>query len=163
MVWTTATVLEGYQRAIHSPDEAKAGQYVSNLDIYVKQVNMVHQSIVLNGIMEDLDPPQQTATNLRSRLFHTYASNEDIIDHFKNWRIMSGYHHPHYPKYVTVEFCQANKMLGLVSLQAEIGIDEQCESGINFCRFCEDMPLTSSSPKQNICKNVTVGAIMDQV
>ncbi len=39
--------------------------------------------------------------------------------------IISGYYHPQYPKYVIVAYQQADKMLGLVALQADIGVDEQ--------------------------------------
>ncbi len=51
-------------------------------------------------------------------------------------------------------------MLGLVALQADIGIDEQYESGMYFCRFSEAVTLATSSPRHYINENVTVGAII---
>ncbi len=74
--------------------------------------------------------------------------------------IFSGYHHSHYPKLVIVAFWQVNKMLGLVALQADIGIDQQYESGIYFCRFSEDVPLAIYISRQYIInKNVIVRAV----
>ncbi len=75
-------------------------------------------------------------------------------------KIISGYHYPQYPNHVVVAYCQADKMLGLVGLQADIGVDKYYESGMYFCRFSEAVVLTTSSPRQYINKNVTVGAIM---
>ncbi len=49
-------------------------------------------------------------------------------------------------------------MLGLVAMQVDIDVNEQCESGI-LCRFSEDAPLATSSSRQYICKNVSVSAI----
>ncbi len=51
-------------------------------------------------------------------------------------------------------------MLGLMALQADIGVDEQYESGMYFCKFSGDVSLATSSPRQYICENVAVGAIM---
>ncbi len=51
-------------------------------------------------------------------------------------------------------------MLGPVALQADIGIDKQYESGLYFCKFSEAVALATSSPRQCIDENVTVGAIM---
>ena len=75
-------------------------------------------------------------------------------------KIISGYHHPQYPKHVIVAYRQADKMLGLVALQADIGVDEQYESGMYFCRFSEAVALATSSPRHYINENVTVCAIM---
>ncbi len=77
-----------------------------------------------------------------------------------NGNIISGYHHPLYPKHVIAAYLQANKMLGLFAMHTDIGVDEQFESGIYFCKFNEDVSLATSSPRQNICQNVTVGAIV---
>ncbi len=51
-------------------------------------------------------------------------------------------------------------MLGLVPFQANIGVDEQYQSGMYFCRFSETVELATSSPRQYINENVTVGAVM---
>ncbi len=56
--------------------------------------------------------------------------------------------------------CQPDKMLELLALQAYIGVDEQYESGMYFCKFSEDVTLATPSPKQYICKNLSAGAIM---
>ena len=45
-------------------------------------------------------------------------------------------------------------------MHANISVDEQYESGMYFCKFSEDVQLATSSPRQYICENVTVGAIM---
>ena len=92
----------------------------------------VHQSNVLDWIMHNLDPPQPVSSNPRNGLFHTYCSIETIVNHFMMGKIISGYHHPQYPKHVIVAYWQADKMLGLVALQADIGFDEQYESGMVF-------------------------------
>ncbi len=39
-------------------------------------------------------------------------------------------------------------------------VDEQYKSGMYICRFSEDVSWATSSPRQYICKNVTVGAII---
>ncbi len=75
-------------------------------------------------------------------------------------KIISGHHHPQFPKHIIVAYCEAHILLGLIALQAEMGVDEQYESGMYFFKFSEDVTLTSSSPKQYICQNVSVGAIM---
>ncbi len=59
-----------------------------------------------------------------------------------------------------VAYCQADKMLGLVALQANVGVDKQYESGMYFCRFSEAVALATSSPRHYINENVTVGSIM---
>ncbi len=120
----------------------------------------VHQSNVLDWIMYNLDPPQPVVSNPRNGLFHTYGSIEIIVKYFMIGKIISGYHHPKYPKHVIVAYRQADKMLGLVALQADIGIDEQYESGMYFCRFSEAVALVTSSPRHYINENVTVGARM---
>ncbi len=53
---------------------------------------------------------------------------------------------------MSVAYCQADKMLGLVALHADIGVDEQYESGLYHCRFSEAVSLTTSSPRQYINK-----------
>ncbi len=120
----------------------------------------IHQSNVLDWIMHNLDPPQPVSSNPRNGLFHTYSSIEIIINHFMSGKIISGYHHPQYPKHMIVAYWQADKMLGLVALQADIGVDEQYESGMYFCRFSEAVALATSSPRHYINENMTVGAIM---
>ncbi len=75
-------------------------------------------------------------------------------------KIISGHHHPQFPKHIIVAYCEANKMLGLIALHADIGVDEQYESGMYFCKFSQDVALATSSPRQYICENITVGAIM---
>jgi hypothetical protein len=120
----------------------------------------VHQSNVLDWIMHDLDPPVTASTVSHNTVFYTYASKAMIMDNLKGGKIISGYYHPQYPKHVIVAYREANKMLGLIALHADIGINEQYESGMYFCKFSEDMPLAASSPRQYICENVTVGAIM---
>ncbi len=59
-----------------------------------------------------------------------------------------------------VAYWQADKMLGLVALQADIGVDEQYESGMQFCTVSEAVALATSSPRHYINENMTVGAIM---
>ncbi len=51
-------------------------------------------------------------------------------------------------------------MLGIVALQANIGVDEQYELGMYFCRFSEAVSLATSSSRHYINKNMNVGAIM---
>ncbi len=51
-------------------------------------------------------------------------------------------------------------MLGLVAMRADIGVDEEHQSGMYFCRFSEDAQLATSSKKLYIQNNVTIGAIM---
>ncbi len=120
----------------------------------------VHQSNVLDWIMHNLDPPVAAPTLPRDNVFYTYASRAAISDHLMNGTIISGYHHPQYPKHIIMAYCQANKMLGLNALHADIGVDEQYESGMYFCKFSEDVSWATCSPRQYICENVTVGAIM---
>ncbi len=52
---------------------------------------------------------------------------------------------------------EAHKLLGLIALQAEIKVNEQYELGMYFCKFSEDVTLATSSPRQYICQNVSVG------
>ncbi len=65
-----------------------------------------------------------------------------------NGKLISGYYHPQYPKHVIVAYCQANKMLGLIAMHTDIGVDEQYKSDMYFCEFSEDVTLTTSSPRQ---------------
>ncbi len=51
-------------------------------------------------------------------------------------------------------------MLGLIAMHADIGVDEQYESGMYFCKFSDNVTLATSSPRQYIFENVSVGAIM---
>ena len=51
-------------------------------------------------------------------------------------------------------------MVGLLAFHADIGVDEQYESGLYYCRFCEVELLATSRPKEHIYENVTIGAIM---
>ncbi len=94
--------------------------------------------------MRNLDPPQLVSSNPRNGLFHTYCSIETIVNHFMTGKIISGYHNPQYPKHVIVAYWQADKMLGLVAFQANIGVDEQYQSGMYFCRFSEVRELATS-------------------
>ena len=110
--------------------------------------------------MHNLDPPEPVSSNPRNGLFHTYSSIEIIVNHFMSGKIISGYHHPKYPKHVIVAYWQADKMLGLVALQADIGVIEQYESGMYFCRFSVAVALATSSPRHYINENMTIGAIM---
>ncbi len=71
-------------------------------------------------------------------------------------KIISGCHHPQYPKHVIVAYCQAEKMLGIVALQAGIGVDKQYETDMYFCKFS----VATSNTRQYINKIVTVTAIM---
>ncbi len=110
--------------------------------------------------MHNLDPPGDATSMSCNGFFHTYASRAAIIDHFETGKIISGYHHPQYPKHVIVEYCRPGKMLGLVVLQTDIGVDKQYESGMYYCKFSEDVPLATHSPRQYTHQNVSVGAIM---
>ncbi len=120
----------------------------------------VHQSNVLDWIMHNLDPPLTGLNIHQNGLFHTYASRATIVDNFMNGNIISGYHHPKYPKHVIIACCQADKMMGLIALQADIDADEKYESGMYYCRFSEAVSWTTSSSRKYICQNVSVGAIM---
>ncbi len=73
---------------------------------------------------------------------------------------MSGYYHSEFTNHIIVAFREANKMLGLVAMKADIGVDEQYESGMHFCRFSEDAQLAKSSQKHYVQNNVKVGAIL---
>ncbi len=120
----------------------------------------VHQSNVLDWIMHNLNPPVTAPTVPHNNVFYTYASKAAMFDHLMDGKIISGYYHPQYPKHVIVAYCEANKMLGLMALYADIGVDEQYDLGMYFCKFSEDVRLATSSSRQYICENVTVGAIM---
>ncbi len=93
-------------------------------------------------------------------VFYTYSSRAAIVDHLMNGKLISGYHQSQYPNHVIVAYWQVNKMLGLVALHADIGVDEQYKSGMYFCEFCKDVTLATSSTRQYICENVSVGAMM---
>ncbi len=108
--------------------------------------------------MHNLDKPELVSSNLRNECFHTYASKEAIVNHFK--KIISGQFQPQYPKHVNVTYCQADKMLGLVALHADVVVHEQYGSGMYFCRFSKNLPLATSSSRHFINQNFTVGAIM---
>ncbi len=124
------------------------------------KLTQVHQSNVLGWIMHNLDPPFAASIMPCNCIFHTYASRATIVDYFMNGKIISSYHHPQYPKHVIVAYCQADIMLGVIALQADIGVDEQYDSGMYYCRFSEDVALETSSTRQHICQNVSVGTIM---
>ncbi len=51
-------------------------------------------------------------------------------------------------------------MLGLIAMRADIGVDEEFESGMYFCRLTEDVELAAFTNKYNIHNNVKIGAIM---
>ncbi len=59
-----------------------------------------------------------------------------------------------------VAYPQADKMLGLVPLQADIGVDDQYESGMYFCKLSEAVSLTTCSPRHYINKNLNDGAMI---
>ncbi len=106
--------------------------------------------------MHNLDPPEPVPSNPRNGLFHMNASKEVINNYFIMEKIISG----QYPNHVIVAYRPGDMILGLVALQADIGVDEQYESGMYFCRFSEAVALATASPRQYINKNLTVGAIM---
>ncbi len=85
----------------------------------------VHQSIVLDWIIHNLDPPVSAPTVPHNNVFYTYSTKAAIVDHRMNGKIISSYYHPQYTKHVIVAYCQANKMLGLVAMHVDIGVDEQ--------------------------------------
>ncbi len=75
--------------------------------------------------MQNLDPPEPVSSNPRNGFFNIDPSNKAIV--------IGGFHHPKYPKNVIVTlYCQANKMLGLVALQTDFGVDEQYGSCMYF-------------------------------
>ena len=120
----------------------------------------VHRSNVLDWIMMKFEDVPQSTNPKRECLFHTYASKEAIIHEFNAGRIVSGYYHNDYPRHVIVAFRQAEKMLGLVALRADIGVDEEQESGMYFCKFTEDVGLAAVRYKEHIHCNVKIGAMM---
>ncbi len=68
-----------------------------------------------------------------------------------NGTLITGYH-PQYPKHIIVAYQQANKMLGLIAMHADIGVDEQYESGMYFCKFSEAVALATIKQKLvNMC------------
>ncbi len=120
----------------------------------------VHQSNVLDWIMHNFDPVESVSSYASNGLFHTYCSMEAILNNVTTGKIISGYHHPVYSGHVIVAYREADKMLGLGAFQSFIGVDEQYQSGMYFCRFSEAVELATSSPRQYINENVTVGAVM---
>ena len=103
---------------------------------------------------------QATTATKQECHFYKYARKEDIMQQFNSGGIISGYHHPQYPQHVIVAYSQPQKTFGLLAFKADIGDDEQYQSGLNYCRFFEDERLATSTPKEHIYKNVTIGAIM---
>ncbi len=72
-------------------------------------------------------------------------------------KIISGYHIHNIPIMSSLHIV---KLMGLIALQADIGIDDHYESDMYYCRFSEDVSLATSSSRQYICQNASVGAIM---
>ncbi len=103
--------------------------------------------------MHNLDPPELVSSNPRNGLFHTYFSIEKIVHHFKTGKMISGFHYPQYPNHMIMAYCQANKMLGLVLLQADIGLGEQYESGmyLNSVRLCHWQHLVQDNILIKMC------------
>ncbi len=87
--------------------------------------------------MHNLDLPVAAPTVPHKKVFYTYSSRAAILEHLMNGKLICGYHHPQYPKHVIVAYCQANKMLGLIAMHVDIGVDEQDESGMYFCKSSE--------------------------
>ncbi len=73
---------------------------------------------------------------------------------------LTDYYQPQYLKHVTVVFSQADMMLGLLAMQADIGFDKHNEAGVNFYRFSKDVSLVTSSPKQYIEKFINIWKII---
>ncbi len=82
------------------------------------------------------------------------------MNEFNDGRIVSGYYHNNYPRHVIIAFPQAEKMLGLVAMRADIGYDEEYESGMYFCKFTEEVELATFQQKGCIYGNVKIGALM---
>ncbi len=93
----------------------------------------VHQSNVLDWTMHNLDPPAMNSSNPRNGLFYTYSSIGATDKNLKTGKIICGYHHPQYPNHVIMAYSQVDKMMGVVELQVNIGVDEQYESGMYYC------------------------------
>ncbi len=110
--------------------------------------------------MENFDESQKMTKTKWEYLFYTYTSKDAIMNKFDAGCIASGYYHNKYPRHVIVAFCQAEKMLGLVAMRADIGVEKENESEMYFCRFTEDVEWETFSPKQHIHSNVKVGALM---
>ncbi len=71
----------------------------------------VHQSIVLDWIMHNLDLLVAATTVPHKNVFYTYSNRDAILEHLMNGNIISGYHHPQYPKHVIVAYQHGNKIL----------------------------------------------------
>ena len=110
--------------------------------------------------MEKFENLPQSTKPKRECLFHTYTSMDAIMNELNAGQIVSGYYHKNYPRHVIVAFRQTDKMLGLVAMRSDIGVDEEYESGMYFCRMTEDVELTAFSNKYNIHNNVKIGSIM---
>ncbi len=39
-----------------------------------------------------------------NKVFYTYSSRDAILEHLMNGKLISGYHHPQYPKHVIVAY-----------------------------------------------------------
>lgn len=70
---------------------------------------------------------QQNHKPKQECLFHTYASKDGIMNKMNSEHIVSNYYHPQYPTHVIAAFFQAEKMLGLVGVKADVGVDEDYE------------------------------------
>ena len=114
----------------------------------------VHRSNVVDWITEKFEDSPQSTKPKRECLFHTYASKDTIMNELNAGQIVSGYYHEKFPRHVIVVFRQADKMLGLIAMRADIGVDEEFESGMYFCRLTEDVELAAFSNKYNIHNNV---------
>ncbi len=82
------------------------------------------------------------------------------MNEFNAGQIVSGYYHKNYPRHVIIAFCQAEKMLGLVAMRADISYDEEYESVMYFCKFTEEVELATFQQKGCIYGNVKIGALM---
>ncbi len=120
----------------------------------------VHWLNVVDWIMEKIDDSPQSTNPRHEYLFHTYASKDAIMNELNAGQIVSGYYHENFPRHMIVVFHQADKMLGLIAMRADIGVDEEFESGMYFCRLTEDVELAAFTNKYNIHNNVKIGAIM---
>ncbi len=79
-----------------------------NQSFMAGKLTKAHQSHVLDWIMHNLDSPFADPSMPRNGFFHTYSSRATIIDHFKNGKILRGYHHPQHHKHVIMAYCQAD-------------------------------------------------------
>ncbi len=115
---------------MHPLIKHKLGNVHGTQTYMLSKLTEVHQSNAYDWIIKS---NHNNLKNIkRFYISYLYASKVDIIDQFNTRHIVSGYHHPQYPKHLIVSYYQADKMLGLVALHANIGIDEQHESGMFF-------------------------------